>query len=155
MRQFLQSHDGSFKMVSSKKMFMTSFYNHLLHSYNSVTFMQSQEVVFLMLASFIGKGTVIIQLKKRFKVISISNAYCIINYLCQIQTKVKPIYNHHLGTPQKVAFEQRWSVFGGFSIKIVIKVILVGLSLAFVDRRPLFRGGHQDRFKSTCLYDLL
>ncbi len=52
-----------------------------------------------------------------------------------------------LRTPQKVTVvgtevvRQRWSDFGGFSIKIFIKVSLAGLSLAIVDSWPLFRGG--------------
>jgi hypothetical protein len=35
---------------------------------------------------------------------------------------VKPVYNDHPWDPPKVAVVQRWSVFGGFSIKIGIKI---------------------------------
>ncbi len=53
---------------------------------------------------------------------------------------VKPIYNSHRWDPKKVAVVQRWPVFGGFSIKIVLKISLARLVLAAVDRWPLFRG---------------
>jgi hypothetical protein len=43
--------------------------------------------------------------------------------------------------PPQVAFVKRWSIFGGFSIKIGNKMSLAGLSMAVVDRWPLFRGG--------------
>jgi hypothetical protein len=63
---------------------------------------------------------------------------------------VKPVYNGHPWDPQKVAVAQRWPVFGGFLIKIGIKISLAGLRLAVVDRWPLFRGGREHRF--DCIY---
>jgi hypothetical protein len=54
---------------------------------------------------------------------------------------VKPVYNGQLWYPQKVAVVQRWPVFGGFSIKVGIRISQAGLSLAVADRWPLFRGG--------------
>jgi hypothetical protein len=45
---------------------------------------------------------------------------------------VKPVYNGHPRDPKILAVVQRWPVFGGFSIKIGIKIIL-----AVVQRWPL------------------
>jgi hypothetical protein len=63
----------------------------------------------------------------------------------QIQSKekstVKPVYNGHSLDPKKVAVVHRWLFCRGFSIKIGTKISLAGLSLAIVDRWPLFRGG--------------
>jgi hypothetical protein len=65
------------------------------------------------------------------------------NYFNNIRhwTTDKTVYNGHPWDPQKVAVVQSWPVFGGFSIKIGIKISLAGLRLAVVDRWPLFRGG--------------
>jgi hypothetical protein len=63
---------------------------------------------------------------------------------------VKPVYNGHPWDPQKVAVAQRWPVFGGFLIKIGIKISLARLRLAVVYRWPLFRGGREHRF--DCIY---
>jgi hypothetical protein len=54
---------------------------------------------------------------------------------------VKLVYSSHPWDPKKAAVVQRWPVFGGFSIKIGIRINLAGLSLAVADRWPLFRGG--------------
>jgi hypothetical protein len=48
--------------------------------------------------------------------------------------KILSVVTNHSREPQKVAVVQRWSVFGGFSIKIGIKRSLAGLSLAIFDR---------------------
>jgi hypothetical protein len=54
---------------------------------------------------------------------------------------VKPVYNGHPWDPQKVAVVHRWPLCRDFSIEIGIRIILGGLTLAVVDRWPLFRGG--------------
>jgi hypothetical protein len=51
-----------------------------------------------------------------------------------------------LGTPQKVAVVQKWSLFRGFLNKICIEICLTGLRVAIFGRWPLFRGGRKDRF---------
>jgi hypothetical protein len=61
--------------------------------------------------------------------------------ILKLNCTVKPVYNGHPWDPKKVAVVPRWPVFGGFSIKIGIKISLAGLCLAVVDRWPLFRGG--------------
>ncbi len=63
--------------------------------------------------------------------------YFVILYNFSNKSTVKPVYNDHPWDPQKVAVVQRWSVFGGFPIKIGIKICLPGFSLAVVDRWPL------------------
>jgi hypothetical protein len=49
--------------------------------------------------------------------------------------------NTTLWNPQKVAVVQWWLLFGGFSIKIVIKTCLAGFGLAVVDWSSLFGSG--------------
>jgi hypothetical protein len=50
--------------------------------------------------------------------------------------KILSVVTNHSREPQQVAVVQRWSVFGGFSIKIGIKHkrSLAGLSIAIFDR---------------------
>ncbi len=54
---------------------------------------------------------------------------------------VKPEYNSHPWDPQKVAVVHRWSLCRGFSIKITVSIEILGITLAVLDRWPLFRGG--------------
>ncbi len=68
---------------------------------------------------------------EKFKIKEIQNT------LCHNQNTVKPVYNGHPRDPKKVAVVQSWPAFGGFSIKIDIKISLAGLRLAVVDRWPL------------------
>ena len=55
----------------------------------------------------------------------------------------QPVYDDHTWAwdSKKVAIEQRWPVFGGFSINLGNKICLARLNLNIVDRWPLFRGG--------------
>ena len=67
-------------------------------------------------------------------------------YLCHRENPsfvntAKPVYNGHPWDPKKVAVVHRWSLCRGFSIKIGIKISLARLSLAVVERWPLFTGG--------------
>ncbi len=57
------------------------------------------------------------------------------------RSTVKPVYNDHPWDPQKVAVVHRLLLCRGFSNKSAINVRLAGLSLAVVNRWPLFRGG--------------
>jgi hypothetical protein len=74
-----------------------------------------------------------------------------VSFTFKIQSNtVKPVYNGHPRDPKKAAVVQRWPVFGGFSIKIGIRISLAGLSLAVAYRWPLFRGGRKHRF--DCIF---
>jgi hypothetical protein len=58
--------------------------------------------------------------------------------ITEFECTVKPDYPRD---PKKAAFVPRRSLCRSFSIKTGIKTSLAGLSLAVVDRWPLFRGG--------------
>ncbi len=60
--------------------------------------------------------------------------------ITEFECTVTSVYIGHPRDPQKVAVVYRWLLCRGFSIKIGIKTSLARLSLAVVDRWPLFRG---------------
>jgi hypothetical protein len=54
---------------------------------------------------------------------------------------VKPVYNYHPWDSKKVVIIQKWSLFRGWSFKIIINIGKMGIVLVVVDSWLLFKGG--------------
>ncbi len=58
-----------------------------------------------------------------------------------ISLTVKPVYNGHPWDSKKVAVVQKWPLFRGWSLKIIINIKKLGITPVVADKWLLLRGG--------------